>query len=226
MDGRRDQRDSEPRMKRMTTYIRQSDNVRSAEDVLTAELSKSNEEVLRRSDWPNQEIEKCNRALAIETARMLGVESSLRDSVKGEVAMKIVYVHTGAAADVIILSSVGYLSLAECKYGIKYGGAGPFRNSASFVQDIAKKFDKMEQRLLEDQETVRRLRVLVVSWEQLPFTIAHIKALEQMELPIGSFSTDKKKHMYVVCSTTEVRRLIGEVSVSRLTSGSYYIFTL
>lgn len=213
-------------MKAMTTYIRRPSVGSSVEDVLATELSKSADDVLRRSDWPNQEIEKCNNALSIESSRMLGIKSSLRDSVKGEIAMKIVYANTGAATDVITLSPAGYLSLAECKYGIKYGGAGPFRNSATFVQDIAKKFDKMEQRLLDDQETVRQLRVLVVSWDQLPFTIAHIKALEQMSLPIGSFSTDKKQHLYVVCSTTEVRELMGKFSVSSLSSGTYYIFAL
>lgn len=213
-------------MKGMSTYIRRPGVACSVESVLGDELSQSIGEVLGRSDWPNQEILKCNSALAKESARMLGVAPSLRDSVKGEEAMEVVYAHTEAAADAITLSPIGCLSLAECKYGIKYGGAGPFRNSATFTRDIAKKFDKMEQKLLADQETVRRLRVLVVSWDQLPFTIAHIKALEQMNLPVGSFSSDKKNHLYVVCSTSEVRRLTGAFSVSKLTPGTCYIFTL
>lgn len=209
----------------MSTYIRLPGVANSVEDVLKAELSRSAAEVLCRSDWPNQEIVKCNDALSNESARMLGFASSLRDSVKGEEA-KVVYANAGAATDVITLSPVGHLSLAECKYGIKYGGTGPFRSSAAFARDVAKKFDKMEQTLLKDQETVRRLRVLVVSRDQLPFTIAHIKALEQMNLPVGSFSIDKRKHLYVVCSTTEVRELAGMFSVSRLATGTYYIFAL
>lgn len=213
-------------MNAMSTYIRLPGVANSVEDVLKAELFRSATEVLCRSDWPNQEIVKCNNALSNESARMLGFASSLRDSVKGEEAMRVVYANTGAATDVITLSPVGHLSLAECKYGIKYGGTGPFRSSAAFARDVAKKFDKMEQALLNDQESVRRLRVLVVSRDQLPFTIAHIKALEQMNLPVGSFSTDKRKHLYVVCSTTEVRELMGVFSVSSLTRGTYYIFTL
>lgn len=213
-------------MKAMSTYIGMPGVASSAEDVLKAELSRSAAEVLGRSDWPSQEIVKCNNALSNETARVLGLSSSLQDSVKGEDAMKVVYANAGAATDAITLSPLGHLSLAECKYGIKYGGTGPFRSSAAFVRDIAKKFDKMEQRLLRDQEKVRRLRVLVVSWDQLPFTIAHIKALEQMDLPVGSFSTDKKRHLYVICSTTEVRELMGMVSASSRTPRPYYIFTL
>ena len=213
-------------MNAMSTYIRLPGVANSVEDVLKAELSRSATEVLCRSDWPNQEIVKCNNALSNESARMLGFASSLRDSVKGEEAMRVVYANAGAATDVITLSPVGHLSLAECKYGIKYGGTGPFRSSAAFARDVAKKFDKMEQTLLKDQETVRRLRVLVVSRDQLPFTIAHVKALEQMNLPVGSFSTDKRKHLYVVCSTTEVRELAGMFSVSRLATGTYYIFAL
>ena len=163
--------------------------------------------------------------------RLPGVANSVEDVLKAELSrsateMRVVYANTGAATDVITLSPVGHLSFAECKYGIKYGGTGPFRSSAAFARDVAKKFDKMEQALLNDQESVRRLRVLVVSRDQLPFTIAHIKALEQMNLPVGSFSTDKRKHLYVVCSTTEVRELMGVFSVPSLTQGTYYIFTL
>lgn len=213
-------------MNAMSTYIGLPGVADSVEDVLKDELSRSATEILGRSDWSNQEIVKCNNALSNESARVLGFSSSLRNSVKGEDAMNVVYTNTGAATDVITLSPVGHLSLAECKYGIKYGGTGPFRSSDAFVRDIAKKFDMMEQRFLRDQETIRRLRVLVVSWNQLPFTIAHIRALEQMNLPVGSFSTDKKRHLYVVCSTTEVRKLMGVFSVSSLTPGTYYIFTL
>ena len=213
-------------MKLMSTHIKQPGMADSLADVLKAEINQTAGEVFTRSDWLNRDIEQCNAALAKEASRTIGLPSYPKDSVKAEDSLKLVYQYTKASTDTITLLPAGILSLAECKYGIKLGGSGPFRSPVVFVRDIAKKFDKVEKLLSNDVEAVRRLRILVVSYDQLPYTIANIKALKQLSLPAGSFSTDGQEHMYVVCSTTEVRQLLGSINLAGLTPGSYHFFKI
>ena len=219
-------------MKSMTTYIRRPGIAKSLLTLLSEEINANARDVCNYTkDWQPNDIETIRQKLATENESIAnaGDLDKWLDSVKGEEAMRVVYPCAGSikATDVITLKSVsGTLSLIEAKYLIKFACTGPFGGCGSFKKRVSGKFLEMENQMIPDNEDIDSLRVLVVSEEQYPFSVNHIRALMSENNPPGTFSDDGKTHTYVLCSSCNLRKLLDNPLIAKTYSNSFLFFSI
>ncbi len=191
-------------MKAMTTHIRRPGVAKTLSALLSDEINANASDVSNYvHDWLPGDINKIQQILAMElkyVSNTIDLGKRL-DSVKGEEAMRLVYPNAGLnkATDVITLkSAIGILSLIEAKFLVKFACKGPFGGCGSFKERISGKFLAMERQMVPDNENIDSLRVLVVSEEQFPFSVNHIRALMNDNYPSGSFSDDGKSEAKMI----------------------------
>ena len=216
----------------MTRFIQSPGIGRTLSALLTEEIAANGKDVSNYvNDWQPNDIKTIRQKLEKENGNIanavdLGEQS---DSVKGEDAMRSVYPAAGSnkATDVITLKNTsGMLSLIEVKYLIKFACKGPFGGCGSFKQRISGKFLAMENQMIPDEEEIDPLRVLVVSEEQFPFSVNHIRALMAEDYPPGTFSDDGKTHAYVLCSSVGLRRVLDNPSAINTNDNDYLFFVI
>ncbi len=218
-------------MKAMTEHISRPDVATSLSLLMSEEISANERDVQKYvHDWLPGDIEKIKPILASEKEYILNSDdlSKKNDSVKGESAMLGVYSAAGEnkATDAITLKETGALLLVEAKYLIKLGCKGPFGGMGSFKERVAEKFNAMEKQMIPDGETIEPLRVLVVTEEQLPFSIEHIRMLAAGDYPSDAFSSDGKRHEYVLCSSSSLRMMVDNPPVGKPNAAKYFFFSI
>ena len=219
-------------MKAMTMFIQRPGNARTLSSLLSDEIAANEREVSNyTNDWYQDDINTIKQILEKENRNITNAVNlgDRSDSVKGEEAMRLVYPAAGSnkATDVITIKSTNNtLSLIEAKYLIKFSCKGPSGGCGSFKQRISGKFLAMENQMIPDKENIDPLRVLVVSEEQFPFSVNHIRALMAEDYPPGTFSDDGKTHEYVLCSSCCLRMILDNPSVVKSDFDNYLFFTI
>ena len=216
----------------MTEFINCPGNARTLSSLLSDEIVTNEREVSNYvNDWQPDDIKRIKQILEKENEAITNAAdlSKQSDSVKGEEAMRQVYPDTGSkkATDVITLKSqTGTLSLIEVKYLMKFACKGPFGGCGSFKERISGKFLDMECQMIPDEESIDPLRVLVVSEEQFPFSVNHIRSLMAEDYPPGTFSDDGKTHTYVLCSSCNLRTVLDNPCRVNTDVNNYLFFTI
>ena len=219
-------------MKAMTRHILSPGVARSLSSLLSDEISANARDVRNYvKDWKPYDIDAIQQILSKEQGKVNQL-ADLRerlDSVKGEEAMRVVYptavLHK--AADVItIKANTSSLSLIELKYLIKFASKGPFGGCGSFRERISGKFREMERQMIPDGENINPLRVLVVTEEQFPFSVNHIRALMSEDYPPGTFSDDGQAHHYVLCSSSTLPSMLDNPLAFRADVNRCLFFTI
>ena len=219
-------------MKSMTTYIRRPGIAKSLSTLLLEEINANARDVCNyTNDWQPNDIETIRQKLEKESKNIVKTEELGKwlDSVKGEEAMRVVYPHAGLnkATDVITLKNISdMLTLIEAKYLIKFACTGPFGGCGSFKARVSGKFLEMENQMMPDEENIDSLRILVVSEEQYPFSVNHIRTLMGENNPPGSFSDDGKTHTYVLCSSSNLRKLLDNPLIAKTNVNSFLFFSI
>ena len=202
-------------MGKMVDYIKNPVHAIPLANLLLLEANRNLEEVQSRQQWSQDERDKCMCAIVNEQKRINEAQfNTLKNSVKGESAIKNCYSVGGVSApDVISLRVNNNLQLIEVKYAQKVGGTG-ILSTKIFRERIAEKFLKATE-VMEDEDVVP-LRVVVVVEEQLPLFIsrARLLALRQAGIVESEFSSDKRKYKYCICSSKRLQFVIDNVSVN------------
>lgn len=216
-------------MKAMTNHIQSTGTAMALGVIMSNEIMCNKSEVSINPDWSNEETEAVAQVMDAELA-VLQTSVDLygrNDSVKGENAMQTVYPkYAGKATDAITLCDDGALALSEAKYLIKVGGRGPFGGPASFKNRVSGKFNDMKNSLAGDGESTSPLRIVVVTEEQLPLSIIHVRGLLNADYPHGSFSSDGSQHDYVLCSSRGLNAIIRNPAAARRKSQDYLFFRI
>lgn len=197
-------------MKAMSAYI----TTYAATDIvslLQAEIADNSTQVSARN-WTASETTQCLRALNVDAQNLSGIPAPpYRNSAKGEIAMKAAYSkYGGKAVDIITLKSNGHLCLSELKLAVKIGGVGPFRSPDTFRRTVSDKFFDMSSTLLPDGETIAPLRILSVCSVQWPFAVSRIQSLLATNPPAGLYSSDGRKHDYLLCSSMSLPSVVQQ----------------
>lgn len=215
-------------MRAMTSYFASSGAVKSLSDLMADEIADNKASVPKYSQWSADDIKTADAILTQELGGVTSVSelSTAIDSVKGEDAVKAVYpgAQQRKAVDAITATSSGY-ALTEAKYLMKFGCKGPFRGPSAFNERISGKFLEMANCMRPDGETVIPLRIIVVSENQLPYSVMHIRALLDSEYQDGAFSADGQKHEYVICTSKNLRQMI-DCPPRSARSDDYLFFTI
>jgi len=216
----------------MTAYIKNGTFTKSLAVLMAEEIATNATDVCNYGDmdWSPEDKRKIHPILIAETAIIedTATLSKKTDSVKGEEAMQAVYATSEQkkATDAIVLKDVGTLSLIEAKYLIKFASKGPFGGLGSFKARISQKFDTMAELMAKDGETLEPLRIIVVSEEQLPYSINHVRALVEGAEPSETFSNDGKKHQYVLCSSSSLRIMVDDPPIGIHNAQKYLFFKI
>lgn len=213
----------------MSAYIATSGVATTLSLLLQSEIDANATSVLNYThDWTPVDMRNVQPLLAaeknaIQSAVSLGAKN---DSVKGESAMQIAYATRlqQKAVDVITQKGSGSLALIELKYLIKFASMGPFGGRGSFKTRIADKFCSVSNMMEPDGESLDPLRILVVTEEQYPYSVNHVRALLDGEYPVGTFSSDGKSHDYVLCTSVKLRTLLDNPP-SKDPSINQYLFS-
>ena len=216
-------------MKSMTTHINTIGVALELGRLLCDEIATNKREVSANPQWSPADRNTVFLAMDAESTRISLNKNlySSKDSVKGETAMSAVYLgYSGKAVDIITLHAGADLVLMEAKYLIRVGGCGPFGGPASFKSRVSGKFNDMIAKMCPDGEIIRQLRIVVVTDEQLPFSIAHIRGLLNAGYPPGSFSSDYNQYNYVLCSSSTLLTIVNGSPIDKLKSEDYLFFTL
>ena len=218
-------------MKAMTSHIQASGVASEIGMLMQEEISANKLEASSNPQWSDPDRSAAFCTMDAESARISAMADLYlrKDSVKGEDAMVAAYHgYAGKAVDVITLHIRGDLVLMEAKYLIRLGGRGPFGGPASFKSRVSGKFNDMAIVMGADGESIRQLRIIVVTEAQLPFSIAHIRGLlnASASYPPGSFSSDLNQYNYVLCSSSSLRAIVNGVAVNKRKSQDYLFFRI
>ena len=216
-------------MQRMSSHFSVAP-LQSLKDLMAFEIADNQEQVKHYTDWSDEDKKRIAPILDSELHELehcLTLTHTI-DSLKGETAMRKVYpsVQQEKATDAITRLPNGTLVLTEAKYLLRYGGMGPFGGISSFRKRISSKFLEMDKTMLADGEVIAPLRVIVVTQEQLPFSISHIEALVSAEHPRGVYSEDGKVYDYVICSSKSLRAIVDHPIPNRSFTDDCHFFQL
>ena len=220
-------------MKSMTAYIQNGTFTKKLAILMSDEIRANAQDVNNYSDmdWSPDDKKKI-QSILMEEIKLIENTADLyekNDSVKGEDAMQAVYSSGGQqkkATDAIVLRGMGTLTLVEAKYLIKYASKGPLGGYGSFRIRISQKFDTMIDTLTTDGEIVEPLRVIVVTEEQLPYSINYVRSLVDCDYSAKTFSSDGKKHLYVLCSSSSLRIMVDNPPIGIPNAQKYLFFKI
>jgi len=218
-------------MRAMTAYIARPGVATTLASLMADEIKDNAENVVNYTEnWTPEDIGKVQPLLAQErnVVSMTDSLSAQVDSAKGESAMVAAYAANGQkkATDIVTQKGCGELALTELKYLVKFASKGPFGGRGSFRERISDKFYEMSRLMESDGESVDPLRIIVVTEEQFPYSVNHVRALVDGGYASGSFSCDGRKHPYVLCTSSSVREMIDKPPVETRDIGKYLFFEI